>query len=348
VLPTLVFVALPAETSPTDIETLLAACNQTYIEGECRADARADATPNLAAEVRWIGEGRARVNLRFTLKDTPRTMTRALEFRTEDEVSEQFRALGFVVGSLAGTATEQIRVEEQTRAAQPIDKPVATKLDPNEDRPPAAQPRAVEPPTGERPAEEPTTAPAPPRDLRGRFRIGAASGSGVQSMRWGGTLGASAIWDRSWLLDLHGAYTRENGDAGSIDAQFFAFGVSAGFESQAGPWALGIGVGPRFVQLQAGVGAEEDSSPPALGAQLSLNLRYVTSVLSPYIELDAITLRRDKILLDDRELQLNPIQLQFALGFTFPDLTVASPKDGTTSSSPGSNRKPAGGPSGLP
>jgi hypothetical protein len=141
-------------------------------------------------------------------------------------------------------------------------------------------------------------------------------------MRWGGTLGASALWNQLWLLDLHGSYSREEGQGSEVDANFVELGVSFGFESQSGPWAFGLNLGPRFVQVQAEQGLQEDSLRPALGGQLAFNLRYVTAWLSPYAQVDALLTRPDKVLLDSQELELEPVQLQISFGLAFADLVL--------------------------
>lgn len=311
-LPTLVFVALPTDTGATDTEAFLAACNQAYVEGECRVG-RQEGASSLGADVRWLSSDDVHVDLKFTLRERTRTLSRNLEFKTEDDVHERLRALGFVVGSLAGTATELVRVEEQAIDTTPIEKPVPTKVDPNDSPPPPSQPQ---------PTPDVPTVRAQSTELRGRLRLGALSGAGWQGLRWGGTLGASAVWNQLWLLDLHGAYSREEGASQEVDANFVELGISVGFESQTGPWALGLNLGPRFVQVQAEQGLQEDSLPPALGGQLAFNLRYVTPSLSPFVELDALLTRRDKVLLDGRELEFEPVQLQVSFGFAFADLVL--------------------------
>jgi hypothetical protein len=311
VLPTLVFVAFPTETNPVDIEVLLAACNQTYTSGECRAGARPQGAPSLSAEVRWVSEGSAQVNLRFTLRDTARAMVRSVEFQAEDEPRERFKALGFVVGSLAGTATDLIRVDEESKQSAPITKP-ETAVAPNKAKPQAEH----------TPNTEPAPPVARPSNLRARFRLAALSASGLDGLRWGGLLGASAVWDRRWVLDVHGTYTTQAIAPGD-DASFVSLGATFGFESHVGHWALGLHLGPRFVQVRASSAGQEGSLPPAIGAQVALQLRYVTGTLSPYLELDGLSARKDTLLLDEgRSLDLAPIQAQVALGFTLPDLVL--------------------------
>lgn len=313
VLPTLVFVVLPVDTSSADVEALLAACNQTYLDGECRAGSPPTDPANLSAEVRWSNETAASVSLRFDLDAKSNTLSRNLAFQPEDERRERYRALGFAVGSLAGAATELIRTSESRAEAVPLTKPEATPIDPA-DRGPA-------PPSVSEPPKVINQTPVP-RDLRAQLRAAAELGTGIDGPRWGGRLDVRTLWSQRWVLDVHGAYAVQHSTDPDLKAAFVNAGVGFGFQSHFDSWCAAVTLGPALQQVSAASEQAQGSLRAAWGAELGLDARVPASGFAPFIELRFAWYRHDRVKLVSGQVDVGPMEMRLGLGFVLPDLML--------------------------
>lgn len=175
-LPVAVDVAPP--TAPREqVVTLLAACSRAVAEAQCLPAAEVTQGQTQAvAIVTWRGDESVRVEVGLRAEGKPVWRTRNLTFNPDDAVIERWRAVGYVVGTLA-------------RDERPADEPEpAPAADPEPKAPivPPAAPKPA-PATVDTPAKNASSAPRG-GPARAAIDVGAVFGPSWNGLRSGGVL----------------------------------------------------------------------------------------------------------------------------------------------------------------
>src|SRR5688500_16331939 len=116
VLPVAVEIA-PPDSPKESVAVLLAACTRAKRRGECvlAADVSGSGTSAVAI-VTWQGNARALVEVGLRREGHPEWRTRTLEFDpNRDDLLERWRAVGFVVGTLANEEAPSSESEPERR-----------------------------------------------------------------------------------------------------------------------------------------------------------------------------------------------------------------------------------------
>ncbi|HWA77847.1 MAG TPA: hypothetical protein VG937_36180 [Polyangiaceae bacterium] len=176
-LPVAVEVA-PANAPREQVAALLTACSRAVGDADCVLAADApDSGTQAVAIVTWQSDGRATVEVGLRQEGKPEWRSRNVSFLPSDEPLERWRAVGFVVGTLA-------------RGEEP-EKPAAASAA-DEVKP---EPKAVEDAARPQPRAEPANpfvsevrkTPAG-HPARAALELGAVMGPGLDGLRAGGVL----------------------------------------------------------------------------------------------------------------------------------------------------------------
>lgn len=172
-LPVAVEVA-PANQPREQIAALLAACSRAVGEAECVLAADApDGGTQAVAIVTWQSDGRATVEVGLRREGKPEWRSRNVSFLASDEPVERWRAVGFVVGTLArGEAPAQPGVEPE--AEKPEQKAPAVAPKPHPDEVAVAVAPRLEKKAG--------------HAARAAIELGAVMGPGLDGLRTGAVL----------------------------------------------------------------------------------------------------------------------------------------------------------------
>ncbi len=134
-------ISAPAPPAAAQVDVLVSACNHAASGARCvraPSDGAGD-TPAAVAIVAWQEDLVARLEIGVRSEGSTRWTTRRLEFRAEDEVSECWRTIGFVIGTIVGESSpEPDGVAPQPR---PPSEPVRTPSP----KPPRTPPSLVQP-----------------------------------------------------------------------------------------------------------------------------------------------------------------------------------------------------------
>jgi hypothetical protein len=218
VLPVAVEIA-PADAPKEQVAVLLSACTRAKRGAECvlAADVPSGGTSAVAI-VTWQGGSRALVEVGIRRAGRPDWRSRSLDFDpTRDDVLERWRAVGFVVGTLANEELDEPSTPEQAGS-----EPAAAVAEP-----PAAPPKApvsTAPPTPKRVA----------RPIRGRLDLGAAAGPALDAVRFGGLVRGELELPNPLRLQLTARYLeRPSGERG-LRAQWItaSLGLGLGFATK--------------------------------------------------------------------------------------------------------------------
>lgn len=176
-LPVAVEVA-PANPPREQVVALLGACSRAVADADCVLAADlSEGGSQAVAIVTWQSDGRAFVEVGARREGKPEWRSRTVTFGAEDEPIERWRAVGFVVGTLArGEAPG----EPEAKPAEPTPTSLPT----------APESPAVEPPQRAR------AVPVVPRALGNEpghpalaaVELGAVVGPGMDGLRTGGVL----------------------------------------------------------------------------------------------------------------------------------------------------------------
>ena len=175
-LPVAVDVAPP--TAPREqVVALMAACSRAVAEAQCLPAAEVTQGQTQAvAIVTWRGDENVRVEVGLRAEGKPVWRTRNLTFNPDDAVIERWRAVGYVVGTLA-------------RDERPADEPEPEVAVEPEPQPPVAPPAAPKPAPAV--ADTPATnAPAaqPGAPARAAIEVGGVIGPSSNGVRSGGVV----------------------------------------------------------------------------------------------------------------------------------------------------------------
>lgn len=187
VLPVAVEIA-PPDSPKESVAVLLAACTRAKRGGECMlaADIAGSGTSAVAI-VTWQGNARALVEVGLRREGHPEWRTRTLEFDpNRDDLLERWRAVGFVVGTLANEEAPSGESEPERTPKPPESTP--PKPAPQKPKQGQPQPRAPEDENSEAPSGEGTAGEYEPAfgRARGRLDVGAALGPAFDDVRFGG------------------------------------------------------------------------------------------------------------------------------------------------------------------
>ncbi len=308
VLPALVIVALPADTAPVDAEALLEACSHAYEGGRCEEPSDEQPDDYVMAELVWVTDTQAEVNVSFETSSTQRSAYRSLDFLPEDEETERYRALGFAVGSLAG----KLALSATPKATE--EPPPKSTIETEEPKP---APEAEEPAVIEDPVDVLPSVYAPlPTWVEHDFRAGLQVGNGLGVARWGLTLGARRLYDRHLVLDASGAVSTQGSNPDGIEATFINASLNAGVQFETAPIRFSVVAGAAFqLQLMERPSADERHRVDRLGADVALAFRYTDGAVAPFVELRGSYFDVVKLTLEgDTDRTFGPWQVQASAG----------------------------------
>jgi len=245
VLPVAVEIA-PPDSPKENVAVLLAACTRAKRGGECvlAADVAGTGTSAVAI-VTWQGNARALVEVGLRRQGNPEWRTRTLEFDpNRDDLLERWRAVGFVVGTLANEETASPATEPERSpdsAASASAKPPADAPKRDEPESPAPDADGAEGGGGE-PARAPEYTPVFGR-ARGRLDVGATLGPAFDEVRFGGLVRGEVQLPDPVRAQITLRYLERPSGAEELRAQWIT--MSAG---------LGLGFGGE--RFEAGIAVD--------------------------------------------------------------------------------------------
>lgn len=269
----------PPDAPREHVMVLLAACGRASADAECLPAADVTASGSRAvAIVTWQGERRAVIEVGLRKEGRPVWRNRSIDFQTQDDLIERWRAIGFVVGTLSRPEVE-VPDSEVNPAPEPRSKPdIAEPALKKESQPepqakitpePVREERSINrsPRLGERPRRI-----ASERPSRAVLDLGGVVGPGLEGVRSGAVARArlrlfeplTAVFavrylDRPvgdgsfggrWITTAAGVGSVLGADdlqlAASVDAraEFFHGRAEDGDrQDSAGRWISGLGLG---------------------------------------------------------------------------------------------------------
>jgi hypothetical protein len=192
VLPVAVEIA-PPDSPKESVAVLLAACTRAKRGGECvlAADVAGSGTSAVAI-VTWQGNARALVEVGLRREGHPEWRTRTLEFDpNRDDLLERWRAVGFVIGTLANEEASSSESEPE-RTPKPVGsmpaKAAAEKAKRRDPDGNASESKAPESEGAESTSGEGAISQNEPvfGRARGRLDVGASIGPAFDEVRFGG------------------------------------------------------------------------------------------------------------------------------------------------------------------
>lgn len=239
VLPVAVEIA-PPDSPKESVAVLLAACTRAKRGGECvlAADVAGGGTSAVAI-VTWQGNARALVEVGLRREGHPEWRTRTLEFDpNRDDLLERWRAVGFVVGTLANeeapsTEGDPERTPKPRESTSAKAAGEATKR--SEPEPKATQGVSLETTSGDAVVAE--DAPTFGR-ARGRLDVGASLGPAFDDVRFGGLVRGEVQLPDPVRAQMTLRYLERPSGAEELRAQWIT--MSAG---------LGVGFGGERVEF---------------------------------------------------------------------------------------------------
>lgn len=233
----------PASPDAALTEALIASCSYALGDGRCVLETDIREPTETRAVVRIVWKDAATVHVEVgaagELKERP--ITRELRFEIGDPPVERFRAVGFVIGALAGEVPLARDEPGASPAGEATKEPLPGRSR-SEDRsaPERGAPRAFV--GDEREAERPSTLPQTSARHQVWLDAGARAGPGLADGRWryGAGLRASLLFDR-WFLTSGLGYSAQARDerglalgwvAGTLGVGFAPFGVEDAWHVQ--------------------------------------------------------------------------------------------------------------------
>lgn len=316
-----VAVTLPEDTPPAYVAGLLSACTQAYAQGTCKRDSdlsqepqrpdgsaassepasTASVSPNaltpstdspedseasseapILATVSWSSPTTVSLLLGLPHWRNNRWLERAITFQEPDQPLERYRAIGFTIGSLAGTVSEVARLEQEAREAGATpaaeqgssESPEAPRLE----RPVATETRS---PSETRP--RPSLAePDPASHWFVRVFLAAELGEGFDALRRGGSLGVG-VYTTGWGTHLSGYYT--DGSGSGIDATFAGAEWTLDFRLRVRALEAQLSVGGGYGVVRAQVNKEQTEGFPS--GVVALQIMPAEWTFAPYLGLGA-------------------------------------------------------------
>jgi hypothetical protein len=251
VLPVAVEIA-PPDSPKESVAVLLAACTRAKRGGECvlAADVAGNGTSAVAI-VTWQGNARALVEVGLRREGHPEWRTRTLEFDpNRDDLLERWRAVGFVVGTLANEETPSAESEpERTPKPQESAPPKAPA---EKAKRGARDGKATELESSDNEVAESTGSGEGTRSdegastryepmfgrARGRLDVGASIGPAFDEVRFGGLVRAEVQLPDPLRAQITLRYLERPSGAEELRAQWIT--MSAG---------LGVGFGGERIEF---------------------------------------------------------------------------------------------------
>lgn len=198
----------------------------------------------ISGMVVWVDDHTAELQLGLTHWRNNRWLERELTFKDGDEPLERHRAVGFALGSLAGTVAEVARLE---RESHDHEQPTSTPSPPPEAGEAQAVPPPAAPPEPVRPS--PTFSPSPDSApwLAPQLWLAFDAGSGFAQPRLGAMAGLGLRFDPPWTIKLTVRYARETVSEQLVVADYANVGLGA-----AARFAVG------WLEVHAGLGGAMD------------------------------------------------------------------------------------------
>lgn len=247
-LPVAVEVA-PPNAPREQVTTLLAACTRAVATAECVLASEApDGGSQAVAIVTWQNDGRAMVEVGLRREGKPEWRSRTVTFSAADEPIERWRAVGFVIGTLARGDQPDEREPSSTETA-PTPSPPA----PVASKPPPAAPAAPRE-AAPRPLVEPGSA------ARAALELGAVLGPGLSGLRTG------AVLHTRWPLKdplrslLSIRYVERPSDDNGLRGQWFTVAAGVGAVLGNARGELGASLDTRAEYFRASVDGAEGSA----------------------------------------------------------------------------------------
>ncbi len=199
IVPPVVLIEMPeADRASPLARALVNACSQGVAQGHCALATDAEEPDVMAvAIVRWEDVDRRAVSLTVGVRRVSRSqwLSRSIEFRQSDALTERWRAVGLVIATLAGEAEARAREVSATPDARGSNAvPSASTGAPGASAPPSAAANvASAPATDEVAASTPSTSTRRPARERAWIDAGGLLDPGVGDawLRGGGWLRAS-------------------------------------------------------------------------------------------------------------------------------------------------------------
>lgn len=265
---------------------LLEACTRAVTPATCVRSGTESASTTVAAVaiVTWSGGDHARIELK--VRDHPEWSVRRLDFEPEDPAPERWRAVGFAIGTLAGSlagggegsdepapsgsgepsaTTEPEAPTGGTAASKPAEPPSATRSSTTtKEAPRRAAPVAWKPsfPPSRGAAEDAQAVRVVPvsAERHGWMSVGAVVGPGLDHGPWraGATLGG-ALTIRQAYAGVSAAFTASPHDAG-LSARWLRLGTGAGLVLPGPSAPLQAVLGAEVSAERLGVGFVDDAT----------------------------------------------------------------------------------------
>jgi hypothetical protein len=243
-LPPVVVEVVAPDHEVTLDQTLIEACSRVVPDGDCVLDPAPDGSARARARITFVTADEVR--LEIVLDPPSETLERVLHFRNEDEEVERWRAVGLVVGTLAGGGLgepEDGGSPAPTPAPTGSSEPAAAEDAPAEAEPPPEEPTPPPepaPPPEPPPVERPVPAPPPdtgggdaepPAERSGWIGAIAHTGPGFDAGPWrvGGAV-EGALLLRPVVLALTGGYSAAVDEQRGVSAMWGFAALGAGAE----------------------------------------------------------------------------------------------------------------------
>jgi hypothetical protein len=235
-LPVAVEVA-PPNAPREQVTALLGACSRAVADAECvlASDAPEGGTQAVAI-VTWQSDGRATVEVGLRREGKPEWRSRNVSFGVADDPVERWRAVGFVVGTLArGEAPGE-------PTANPTEATPAPKL--AEPTPKPSEPVRVVPPKA-----APVVLPTHP--AHAALELGAVMGPGLDGLRTGGVLHTRwPLYDKLRSL-VSVRYVERPSDDNGLRGQWLTVAAGVGGVLGTAHSELGAGIDARVEYFRA-------------------------------------------------------------------------------------------------
>lgn len=283
----------PSDAPREHVTVLLAACARASAEAECvPAEGVPVAGSRAVALVTWQGDRRAVIEVGLRKDGRPTWRSRTLNFDARDALTERWRTVGFVVGTLSRPEvevpeTETTSTESPAKASEVAPKVADSRAAPASQAPSKPRKPSARPSPAQRPEVSPS---APPRAEADRpsavtadivrsaavasLDVGGVVGSALEGVRFGGLARARfAIAEPLNAIVAVRYQERPLGD-GSFGGRWVAGAAGVALHFSGGPLELSVSLDGRaeYFQARAVDGARQDVSSRVLpGAGLGIH-----------------------------------------------------------------------------
>ena len=175
--------------------------------------------------VSWVDDNTAELLLGLPHWRNNRWLERQLDFKEEDELIERHRAVGFALGSLAGTVAEVARLEQESHDDEEA-AAAKTQAPPPQQEP--ASPSLPEPEVVDSPFDSKRSVLSARPSVAPQLWLGVDAGTGFAEPRLGGVLGLGLRLWSPWTLTLKVRYAHEAIDEKQVTTDYANIGLAGG------------------------------------------------------------------------------------------------------------------------